>query len=59
MPANIKYRIIGRRGIGVYKTGQVVDGDDLVGVNIQALLDGGHIAVETTKIKIESVKEEE
>lgn len=46
-----KYRITGRRGIGVYETGQVVDGDDLAGVDLQALLDGGHIAVETLKHK--------
>ena len=59
MATGLKYRIVGRRGIGVFQTGQVVDDDDLAGVNIQALLDGGHIVVETAKIKIESVKEEE
>jgi hypothetical protein len=59
MATALKYRIVGRRGIGVFQTGQVVDGDDLAGVNIQALLDGGHIVVEPAKIKIESVKEEE
>lgn len=59
MAVGLKYRIVGRRGIGVFQTGQVVDDDDLAGVNIQALLDGGHIVVETAKIKIESVKEEE
>lgn len=46
MGKTVKYRIIGRRGIGAHKTGQVVDGNDLAGVNIQALLDGGHIVVE-------------
>ena len=59
MAAALKYKIVGRRGIGVFQAGQVVDGDDLAGVNIQALLDGGHIVVETAKIKIESAKEEE
>ena len=47
----IKYRIVGRRGVGVFQTGQVVDGNDLAGVNLQALLDGGHIAVELPKLK--------
>jgi len=50
-PSPIKYRIIGRRGVGVFQTGQVVDGNDLAGVNLQALLDGGHIAVEFPKLK--------
>ena len=45
MAAGLKYRIVGRRGVGAFKTGQVVDGDDLAGTNIQALLDGGHIVV--------------
>ena len=59
MAADLKYRIIGRRGLGAFKTGQVVDGDDLAGTNIQALLDGGHIVVETLKPKPEPVKEQE
>jgi len=46
----IKYQIVGRRGIGAHKTGEIVDSDDLAGANIKALLDGGHIAV-TTPIK--------
>jgi hypothetical protein len=37
----------------------IVDGDDLAGVNIQALLDGGHIAVEYVKPKLDSIKEED
>lgn len=59
MSQSVKYKIIGRRGIGVYRCGQVVDGNDLVGVNVQALLDGGHIAVEVLKHNPVSVKEEE
>ena len=59
MGAGLKYRIVGRRGVGAFKTGQVVDGDDLAGTNIQALLDGGHIVVETLKPKTELVKEQE
>lgn len=46
MASNVKYRIVGRRGVGVFQAGQIVKAEDLVGVNIQALLDGGHIVVE-------------
>lgn len=42
-----KYQIVGHRGLGAHKTGEIVDSDDLTGANIQALLDGGHIAVVT------------
>jgi hypothetical protein len=59
MSQSVKYKIVGRRGVGVYRCGQVVDGGDLVGVNIQALLDGGHIVVEAPKHNPVSVKEEE
>jgi hypothetical protein len=59
MSQSVKYKIVGRRGVGVFKCGQIVDGDDLAGVNIQALLDGGHIVVETLKHNPVSVKEEE
>ena len=59
MAGSVKYRIVGRRGVGVYKPGQIVDGDDLAGTNIQALLDGGHIVVETLKQKPEVSKEED
>lgn len=31
--------------------GQIIDADTLMGCNIGALLDGGHIAVVETKIK--------
>lgn len=46
MAGAVKYKIVGRRGVGVFQAGQIVKEDDLVGVNIQALLDGGHIVVE-------------
>jgi hypothetical protein len=59
MAQSMKYKIVGRRGVGVYRSGQVVDGDDLAGVNIQALLDGGHIVVEAPSKTPVSVKEEE
>lgn len=48
-----KYKIIGRRGVGVFHAGQIVDEDDLAGVNVEALLAGGHIVVEK---KVESSK---
>lgn len=41
-----KYRIVSRRLVGSFTTGQIVGDDDLAGVNIEALLDGGHIAIE-------------
>lgn len=53
MAGKQKYRIIGRRGIGIFQAGQIVDEDDLAGVNIDALLAGGHIVVEK---KVESPK---
>ena len=48
-----KYRIVGRRGVGIFQVGQIVDADDLVGVNVDALLAGGHIVIEK---KVESPK---
>jgi hypothetical protein len=59
MASKIQYKIMGRRGVGVFQTGMIVDGDDLAGVNIQALLDGGHIAVEYAKPKLDSIKEKD
>lgn len=55
----MKYKIVGRRGVGVFKSGEIVDGGDLVGVNLRALLEGGHIVVEAPKHNQVSVKEEE
>lgn len=41
-----KYKIVSRRGVGSFTTGQIVDGADLTGVNLEALLAGGHIVIE-------------
>jgi hypothetical protein len=55
-----KYKIVSRRGVGSYTTGQVVDGADLTGVNLEALLAGGHIVIDNnTKPKPTKVGEED
>jgi len=59
MAERLKYRIIGERGPGNYKPGQIVDDDDLAGTNIQALLDGGHIVVEIEMDQNQPTKQKE
>jgi hypothetical protein len=46
-----RYKIVSRRGVGSFTTGQIVDGSDLAGVNLEALLAGGHIVIENNKPK--------
>lgn len=39
-----KYKIVGSRLIGDNQPGQIVDSEDLTEANIDALVDGGHLA---------------
>jgi hypothetical protein len=51
------YKVLSDR-FALGKQGDTVDSDALVGCNIEALVDGGHIAEATTKVLKKENKEE-
>lgn len=53
----MKFKVTSEIGLAEAFFGEVIDSSDLIGCNIQALLDGGHIAVVETKVKSEGKSE--
>jgi len=46
MSTNKKFRIVGRRAVAGRQPGETLDESDLEGVNVDALIAGGHVVEE-------------